>query len=69
MTTHDRAAPDGLNGLRRGHTYFAETRYRTARGEYLGIETPHGDRAILLRHIRGTASIRVDDLTSIRPAA
>lgn len=62
-------APDDLNELRRGDTYLATTLHRTARGEYLGIETPHGDRAILLRHIRGTESIRVKDLTSIRPAA
>jgi hypothetical protein len=62
-------APHDLNELRRGHTYLATTRHCTTRGEYLGIETPHGDHAILLRHVTGTESIRVEDLTSIRLAA
>jgi hypothetical protein len=62
-------APDKINELRRGQTYLATTRHRTAIGEYLGIETAHGDRAILLRHTSGTESIEVDDLTSIQPAA
>ena len=58
-----------LNDLRRGTTYRATTRDRIAVGEYLGMEAPHGDRAILLRHPTGTESIELCDVTSIRPAA
>jgi hypothetical protein len=58
-----------LNDLRRGTTYRATTRDRIAVGEYLGMEAPHGDRAILLRHRTGTESIELCDVTSIQPAA
>jgi hypothetical protein len=37
-------------------------------GEYLGMETPHGDRSILLRHRTGTESIALTDITSLQPA-
>ena len=36
---------------------------------FLGIETPHGDRSILLWSRSGTASIAVDDITSLCPTA
>ena len=39
-----------LNELRRGTTYRATTHGGTTVGEYLGLETPHGVRALLLRH-------------------
>ncbi len=58
-----------LNDLRRGTTYRASTRCGVTIGEYLGIETPHGQRAILLRHGRGTASIAVSDVMTIIRAA
>ncbi len=58
-----------LNRLRRGTTYRATTRDGTAVGEYLGMETPHGDRAILLRHGTATESIPISAITSIYPAA
>ncbi len=58
-----------LNDLRRGTTYRASTRSGVTVGEYLGIETPHGQRAILLRHKRGTASIAVVDVMTIVRAA
>lgn len=58
-----------LNRLRRGSTYRAVTRQGSTTGEYLGMETAHGDRAVLLRHGRGTASIAVDTLTSIAAVA
>lgn len=58
-----------LNDLRRGTTYRATTRDRIAVGEYLGMEAPYGDRAILLRHRTGTESIELCDVTSIRLAA
>ena len=58
-----------LNHLRRGETYRATTRRGIAVGEYLGMETPHGDRAILLRNADGTESIELSDVTSIRPIA
>jgi hypothetical protein len=59
MTTID------LNHLRRGAVYLAHTDSVSTEGEYLGIETAHGDRAILLRHSAGTASLAVTALTAI----
>ena len=58
-----------FNHLRRGETYRATTGSGSAVGEYLGMETPHGDRAILLRHEAGTESISLHDITSIHLAA
>jgi hypothetical protein len=60
-------APQNLNQLRRGAIYRATTRVGIAIGEYLGMEAPHGDRAILLRHGYGTESIALSEVTSIRP--
>ena len=60
--------PPSFNQLRRGSTYRATTRFGIAVGEYLGMENPHGDRALLLRNYSGTASIPLRDVTSIRPA-
>ena len=62
-------ATHNFNHLRRGETYRAITRAGSAVGEYLGMETPHGERAILLRHGAGTESIAVRDITSIEPTA
>ncbi len=58
-----------INRLRPGASYRATTRWGTAAGEYLGMETPYGHRAILLRHTDGTESIPVRDITSIYPLA
>ena len=58
-----------INHLRRGETYRATTAHGVAVGEYLGIESPYGDRAILLRHRAGTESIALSEVTSIRRAA
>lgn len=55
--------------LQRGSTYQATTLGGTAVGEYLGMESPHGDLAILLRHSGGTHSIEVTDVTSIEQLA
>lgn len=60
---------NNLNHLRRGVTYRATTAGGTAVGEYLGMETPHGERAILLRDVGGTHSIALCDVTCIQPAA
>ncbi len=54
-----------INHLQLGSTYRATTPAGAATGEYLGMETPHGDPSILLRHTTGTASIAIDDVTSI----
>ena len=66
-------APSGaiidLNHLRRGGTYRTTTRTGPVTGEYLGIEAPYGDRAILLRHPAGTESISLCHVTSIQLAA
>lgn len=58
-----------FNDLRHGSTYRATTRRGTAVGEYLGMETPHGDWSILLRHAAGTESIALTDVISIQAAA
>ena len=58
-----------LNELRRGTTYRATTHGGTTVGEYLGLETPHGVRALLLRHDRGTDSIPLRNVTAIDRAA
>ena len=60
------SAPWNLNNLRLGSTYRATTRHHTTAGEYLGMETPHGDRSILLRHRTGTDSIALSDITSLQ---
>jgi hypothetical protein len=59
MTSHNNES------LTRGNTYRATTRTGVATGEYLGMEAPHGDLAILLRHADGIHSIEVEDVTSI----
>ncbi len=61
--------PLGLNDLRRGSTYLAATSRGWVLGEYLGMETPHGDHAILLRHAEQTESIPLASITSIGRAA
>jgi hypothetical protein len=33
------------------------------------METPHGDRSILLRHRTGTESIALNNITSLHPTA
>jgi hypothetical protein len=58
-----------LNHLRRGLTYRATTSTGVVLGEYLGIETPHGDWSILLRGRLGVQSIGLDTLTSVQRAA
>ncbi len=67
MTTSLR--PPTFNDLRRGTTYRATTERGTTVGEYLGLESPHGDRAMLLRHRHGTDTILLADVTSICAAA
>ena len=69
INTSRASATLNFNHLRRGVTYRATTPVGTAVGEYLGMEAPHGDLAILLRHKTGTESIAVYDLTSIIPAS
>lgn len=65
--TSHKDANANLNHLVRGRIYRASTRYGTTIGEYLGMETPYGNRAILLRHRAGTVSIRRRDIESIQP--
>ena len=64
-TAYEYATPN-INHLQRGETYKATTPARTVVGEYLGIESPHGDRAILLRHCTGTESLELSRVTSIQ---
>ena len=70
MTARPRSAPPiGLNHLRRGTSYLAVTHGGAAAGEYLGMESGHGERAILLRGPVGTVSILLQTITSIRTVA
>ena len=65
-------APTALqdfNHLRRGLTYLATTCCSRSVGEYLGMETTYGDRAILLRSTTGIESISLGRVTSVRLAA
>ena len=64
-STSRKRAPWNLNTLRLGATYRASTGDITASGEYLGMETPHGDRSILLRRRTRTVSISLSEITSI----
>lgn len=59
----------GLNDLELGSTYHATTNRGVVVGEYLGMETPHGDHAILLRHDDGTESIPLPWIRAIGLAA
>jgi hypothetical protein len=61
--------PRNINHLRRGASYRVTTHEGTTVGEYLGMETPHGDRAILIRHRAGTESILLFSVISILQAA
>jgi hypothetical protein len=58
-----------INDLQRGATYLAKTCQGAVVGEYLGMETPHGDHAILLRHGDGTESIPLRWIRSLGAAA
>lgn len=62
-------APWKLNQLLQGATYLATTHHRMVVGEYLGMESPYGDRAILLRNEEGTTSIALARVTSIQAVA
>lgn len=55
--------------MKRGRTYRATTKTGTACGEYLGMEAPHGDLAILLRGADGVHSIELDHVTGIERLA
>ena len=63
------SAHHDLNNLRRGVTYLATTTQGVTIGEYLGMEAPYGERAILLRDGRSTESITMDTVRSILPVA
>ena len=58
-----------LNHLRKGGTYLATTAAGITVGEYLGMEAAYGERSVLLRNERGTASIYRNDILSIELAA
>ena len=54
-----------LNRLRRSSYYNAVTDRGIVAGQYLGMEAPHGDKAILLRHASGTCSVPLASLLAI----
>lgn len=68
-TIASRDAADTQTRLQRGTTYRAITWSGEATGEYLGMEAPHGDLAILLRGDEGTHSLELDRVTSIERLA
>ena len=61
--------PWTINDLHRGGIYRATTSSGESIGEYLGLETAYGDRAMLLRNTDGTSSIYLDDVTSLQRLA
>jgi hypothetical protein len=69
QTSPNSERPIGLTHLRRGASYLAVTRNGAEVGEYLGMESVHGDRAILLRGPLGTVSVLLHVITSIRAVA
>lgn len=69
LAPHTSERPISLNHLRRGTSYRAFTRTGAEAGEYLGMESGHGDRAILLRSRNGVVSIQLQEITAIRPVA
>ncbi len=58
-----------LNDLSVGSTYRATTRRGATVGEYLGLESPHGDLAVILRHPAGDESIEVRHIEGLVPEA
>lgn len=72
MTARTNASRDAhgtATRLERGTTYRAMTALGEATGEYLGLESPHGDLAILLRGTDCVHSIELDAVTSIEKLA
>ncbi len=69
MTTRTTSRPANVHHLRRGARYHVTTRHAAASGEYIGMESPFGDRSILLRGADGTASIELEELVSIHRVA
>jgi hypothetical protein len=53
-----------------GGSYAADTRQRSLTGVYLGVETPYGERSMLIREANGiTSTIPFRHVVSIRVAA
>ena len=69
MTAPDTDTRLRFNDLRRGAIYRATTPGGAAVREYLGMEAPYGDWALLLRHHSGTESIALARVISIHPLA
>ena len=72
MTARTIASRDADNNethLVRGTSYRACTTSGEATGEYLGMEAPHGDLAIMLRDTDSVHSIELDRVTSIERLA
>jgi hypothetical protein len=67
-TSHHETSPN-RNHLRRGSHFRVTTSVGSFAGEYLGMETLYGDRAILLRHSTGTDSILLHHVTSVENVA
>lgn len=68
MSAHNNTQTN-LNHLRRGGTYLATTASGTTVGEFLGMEAMYGERSVMLRNDRGTASISRRAILSIELAA
>ena len=68
-TRSRKGATTTINHLRTGTTYRVVAADRTSVGVYLGIESPHGDHAVLLRQGNTTLSIPLDDIEVVELAA
>lgn len=63
------ASLDAKTRMKRGRTYRATTNLGEATGEYLGMEAPHGDLAILLRDSDRVYSLALDSVMTIERLA
>lgn len=70
MTAPTTIAPlDAKTRMKRGRTYRATTTNGETTGEYLGLEAPHGDLAILLRDSDRVYSLAMDSVMTIERLA
>lgn len=70
MTAQDTIKKPDFNMLIVGDHFVADIDAHTLTGQYLGLETPYGERSMLLRHPDGrTSTIPLRLVSSLRRAA
>ncbi len=53
------------NDLIRGRVYRVSTRFENFSGEYLGMEAPYGDWAMLFQSVDATTSVGLNQLHTL----